>query len=154
MVLPTTVEGDPMTRVNTYVNFPGRTEEAFTLYRELFGTEFVGPIFRFGEMALPDGMTLSKEDANKIMHMEVEIAGGHILMATDMLSSMGQECRVGNNTTIMIECDTREEVDRLYKGLAAGTEEQAPADQPWGQYWSVCLDKFGIRWMIATPMGA
>jgi len=154
MVQETAIDGDHVARVNTYLNFPGQTEEAFTHYKELFGTEFVGPIFRFGDMTLPDGTALSKEDANKIMHMEVEIAAGHVLMATDMLSSMGPECRVGNNTTIMVECDTREEVDRLFKGLAAGTEESAPADQPWGQYWSVCLDKYGIRWMIATPMGA
>ncbi len=141
-----------VTRVNTYLNFPGTTEEAFTFYRDLFGTSFVGPFIRFGDMAMPGGPELSAEDANRIMHMEVEIAGGHVLMATDMLLSMGMECRVGNNTTIMVEVDSREEVDRLYAGLAAGSEENAPADQPWGSYWSTCLDRFGIRWMIATPM--
>ena len=143
-----------MSRVSTYLNFQGQTEEAFTHYRDLFGTQFVGPIFRFGDMPIPGGPELSGDDANKIMHMEVEITAGHILMATDMIASMGQECRQGNNTTIMGECDTRDVVDRRFAGLAAGTEEQAPADQPWGQYWSTCLDRFGIRWMLATPMGA
>ena len=119
-----------MARVNTYLNFPGNTEEAFTYYRELFGTNFVGPIVRFGDMPMPGGPELSAEDAKRIMHMELEITGGHVLMATDMLLSMGMECRVGNNTTIMVEVDTREEVDRLYAGLAAGLEENAPADQP------------------------
>lgn len=140
-----------MTRVCTYLNFPGQTEEAFTHYRDLFGTRFIGPTFRFGEMSMPGGPELSAEDANKIAHMEVEIAAGHVLMATDMLESMGQHCRVGNNTTIMVECDDRGEVDRLFAGLAAGTEETVPGEQPWGQYWSTCLDRFGIRWMIAAP---
>ncbi len=143
-----------MARVNTYLNFPGNTEEAFTYYRDLFEGNFVGPFVRFSDMAIPNGPELSAEDANRIMHMELEITAGHVLMATDMLSSMGMECRVGNNTTIMIEVDTREEVDRLYAGLAAGLEENAPANQPWGSYWSTCLDRFGIRWMIATPIGA
>ena len=143
-----------MARVNTYLNFPGNTEEAFTYYRDLFGTDFVGPMIRFGDMPNPGGPELSAEDANRIMHMELEITNGHVLMATDMLLSMGMECRVGNNTTIMVEVDTKDEVDRLYAGLAAGTEENAPADQPWGSYWSTCLDRFGIRWMIATPMAA
>ncbi|MBU6496814.1 MAG: VOC family protein [Acidobacteria bacterium] len=139
-----------MARVCTYLNFPGNTEEAFTHYRDLFGTQFVGPIFRFGDMEM--GVEWSEDDARRIMHMEVEIVDGHVLMATDMLESQGMTCRVGNNTTIMVEVESREEVDRLYAGLAAGLEENAPADQPWGSYWSTCLDRFGIRWMIATPM--
>ena len=143
-----------MARVSTYLNFQGDTEEAFTVYRDLFGTEFVGPIIRFGDMTMPGGPELSPEEANGIMHMEVEIAGGHVLMATDMLASMGMERRIGNNTTIMVEVDTNEEVDRLFAGLAAGVEESAPSMQPWGSYWSTCLDRFGIRWMIATPTPA
>ena len=97
-----------MARVCTYLNFPGTTEEAFTHYRELFGTSFVGPMIRFGDMPMPGGPELSDEDANRIMHMELEITAGHVLMATDMLLSMGMECRVGNNTTIMVEVDTKE----------------------------------------------
>ena len=143
-----------MARVCTSLNFQGNAEEAFTHYRDLFGTKFVGPFVRFADMPIPGSPELSPEDANRIMHMELEITAGHVLMATDMLRSMGMECRVGNNTTIMIEVDTKEEVDRLYAGLAAGIEENAPADQPWGSYWSTCLDRFGIRWMIATPMAA
>ncbi len=143
-----------MARVNTYLNCQGNTEDAFMYYRDLFGTAFVGPIIRFGDMPMPGGPELSAEDASRVMHMELEITNGHILMATDMLLSLGMECRVGNNTTIMVEVDTKEEVDRLYAGLAAGTEENAPADQPWGSYWSTCLDRFGIRWMIATPMAS
>jgi|SRR5665213_2150210 len=142
-----------LTRVCTYLNFPGQTEEAFTHYRVLFGTQFNGPIYRFGDMPMPGGPELTADDANKILHMEVKIAGEHVLMGTDMLESMGQHCRIGNNTTIMVECSDRAEVNRLFAGLASGKEESAPADQPWGQYWSVCLDRFGIRWMIAAALG-
>ncbi len=143
-----------MTRVSTYLNFPGQSEEALTYYRDLFATCFVGPILRFGDVSIPGTPELSLEDADKIMHMEVEIAAGHVLMATDALASMGQQVRVGNNTTIVVECDDATDVDRLYAGLAAGVEETAPSIQPWGQYWSTCLDRFGIRWMITTAMEA
>jgi PhnB protein len=139
-----------MSRVSTYLNFQGRTEEALTLYRDLFGGRFVGQTVRFCDMPTPGGPELSPDDAQKMMHMEVEIAAGHVLMATDMLESMDQHCRVGNNTTIMVEVDSREEVDRLFAGLASGEEQSEPAPMPWGQYWSVCLDRFGIRWMLAA----
>jgi len=139
-----------MARVSTYLNFQGQAEDAFTHYRDLFGGRFVGQTVRFCDMPGPGGPELSSEEANKMMHMEVEIAAGHVLMATDMLESMGHHCRVGNNTTILVEVDSRDEVDRLFAGLAAGTEQSEPAVMPWGQYWCTCLDRFGIRWMLAA----
>jgi PhnB protein len=75
--------------------------------------------------------------------------GGHVLMATDMLRSMGQQTRVGNNTTLNLEVDSRDEADRLYGALSEGGSEGFPmADMPWGAYWGVVLDRYGIRWMI------
>ena len=139
-----------MPRVSTYLNFQGQTEEAFTRYRDLFGGRFVGETVRYRDMPMPGGPELSPEDNEKMMHMEVEIIAGHVLMATDMLDSMGHHCRVGNNTTIAVDVDSRDEVDRLYGGLAAGVEESAPAVMPWGQYWGTCLDRYGIRWMFAA----
>ena len=142
-----------MTRVCTYLNFPGTSEEAFHYYAELFGGRIVGPFVRFGEMASPVGPSLSSEEADKIMHMEVEIVGGHVLMATDVIESSGHVLRVGNNTTIMIEFDSRSEVDRAYAGLVVeDVENQSPVEMPWGQYWATCLDRFGVRWMFASPL--
>ena len=139
-----------MARVSTYLNFQDCAEEAMTVYRELFNGEVVGQFVRFGDMPFPDGPNVSEQDRNKIMHMEITIANGHVLMATDMLASQGQQITIGNNTTVMVELDERDEVDRLFAALASGAEEQAPSLMPWGQYWSVCLDRFGIRWMLAS----
>ncbi len=139
-----------MARVSTYLNFPGTTEEAFEHYRSLFGTDYLGPISRYGDMGGPDD-SLSPEDAKKVAHAELEIVAGHVLMGTDMLDSMGQQTRVGNNTTIHLELDSRDEVDRLFRGLdEGGTERSAPEVMPWGQYWGVTLDRFGIRWMLSA----
>ncbi len=137
-----------MSRVSTYLNFPGTAEEALTFYKDLFGTSFAGPFMRFSDAP---GLDVAEEERPLVMHAEVEIVAGHVLMATDMLASLGHECRVGNNTTIALELDERAEVDRLYGALSQGsTEFQAPQVMGWGQYWSTCLDRFGVRWMLAS----
>lgn len=139
-----------MERVSTYLNFMGTAEEAFNFYRDVFKSEFIGPIVRLGDMPGDPSMPqLADADQQKIMHMEVRILGGHILMATDMIESMGHQTRVGNNTTINLELQDRVEAERLFGLLSEGSEEMSPlADMPWGAYWGTCLDKYGIRWMF------
>jgi PhnB protein len=139
-----------MARVSTYVNFLGNTEEAFEFYRSVFGTEYIGTIARMGDVpSNPDVPPLSDAEQRMVMHVELPILGGHVLMGTDMIESMGHQLRVGNNTTIMLEPDTRAEADRLYLALSAGgSEATGMMDMPWNAYWGVCLDQFGIRWMV------
>ena len=136
-----------MARVNTYLNFPGLTEEAFGVYATVFGTEITS-LTRFADMP-GGGAELPEDEQAMVMHAEMPILAGHVLMATDMLKSMGHETLVGNNTTLCLDVDSREEADRLYGGLADGGTEGSPmADMAWGSYWGVVLDRFGIRWMI------
>jgi PhnB protein len=139
-----------MARVSTYVNFLGNTEEAFEFYRSVFGTEYIGTIARMGDVpSNPDVPPLSDAEQRMVMHVELPILGGHVLMGTDMIESMGHQLRIGNNTTIMLEPDTRAEADRLYLALSAGgSEATGMMDMPWNAYWGVCLDQFGIRWMV------
>lgn len=138
-----------MSKVSIYLNFMGNTEEAFEFYKSVFGTEYSTPLLRIKDMpAPPDAPKLSEEDQQKVMHVALPIIGGTQIMGTDMLESMGHQLIVGNNTTINLELDSKEEADRLYAKLAQGaTQCAAPSDQPWG-YWGVCLDRFGIRWMF------
>lgn len=142
-----------MSRVSTYLNFLGKTETAFAFYREVFGSDYLGPIMRIADMPpAPDGPHLTDDELQMIMHIELPITAGHVLMGTDMIASMGHELRVGNNTTIHLELDTRDETERLFGLLSEGSTEMAPLqDMPWGAYWGVCLDRFGIRWMFSGP---
>jgi PhnB protein len=139
-----------MSRVSTYLNFMGNTDEAFNFYKSVFGTEFVFPINRMGDAPPdPSAPALSEAEKNMIMHIELPILGGHVLMATDMLESMGHELRIGNNVTINLEPDTRAETDRLYEALSAGSSDgTGMQDMFWGSYWGTCLDRFGVRWMF------
>lgn len=142
-----------MSRVSTYLNFMGTTAAAFEFYRDVFGTEYLGPVMRMGDMpAGPDGPRLTDDELQMIMHIELPITAGHVLMGTDMIASMGHQLRVGNNTTIHLELDSRGETERLFALLSDGSTEMAPLqDMPWGAYWGVCLDRFGVRWMFSGP---
>ncbi len=139
-----------MARVSTYLNFPNFTEEAFLFYKSVFGGEFKGPISRFGDLPPNEEMPpLSDEDKNLILHISLEILGGHILMGTDAPESMGFKLFLGNNVYINLEPDSREETDRLFHLLAEGGEiEQELQDMFWGSYYGCCRDKFGVQWMF------
>ena len=138
-----------MAYVSIYLNFMGNAEDAFNHYKKVFGTEFSMPLMRMKDNPPREGAPeLSEADKNKVMHVSLPILGGTLLMATDMLESMGQKLVEGNNFTISLNPDTKEEADRLYKALAeGGTDTVPPHDEFWG-YWGTCKDRFGIRWMF------
>lgn len=138
-----------MSYVSTYINTLGRTEEAFEFYRSVFGGEFTD-LVRFRDMDMgPASATLSEEDLNAILHIELPILGGHVLEGTDMLESLGHEFAQGNNFSINLHPDSREQADQLYAALSVGSAfAPGMADMPWGAYWGSFEDRFGIRWMI------
>lgn len=139
-----------MARVSTYLNFPGRTEEAFEFYRSVFGGSFIGPVHRFGEMPPQPGQPpLPPEVANMVMHVELAILGGHVLMGTDAPEGMGPPFCAGNNHHLNLEPDSREEADRLFNALSAGGSVSMPMqDMFWGAYFGSFTDRYGICWMV------
>lgn len=140
-----------MARVTTYLNFPRNTEQAFNFYKSVFGGEFHGMgIARFGDMPVQEGMpALAKEDKNLVMHMELKILGGHILMGTDAPESMGFMLNFGNNVHINLEPDTREETKKLFDALSVGGKITMDLqDAFWGAYFGSCTDQFGVQWMF------
>jgi len=142
-----------MAKTNIYLNFQGNAEEAFNLYKSVFKTEWSAPIMRMGDMPQQEGMPqLSEVEKKMVMQVALPILGGTNIMGTDMLESMGHKLKIGNNTTISLEPDTKDEADRIYNVLSQGaTECVVPHDEFWG-YWGVCLDRFGIRWMFNVPI--
>lgn len=138
-------------RVASYLNFPGNTEEAFLFYKKVFGGEFTGRgLQRFGDITMPEGAPpMSESDKKLIIHAELTILGGHVLMATDAPESMGFKVVSGNNMHINLEPDSREETERLFKELSAGGEVSMPLqDMFWGAYFASFKDKYGINWML------
>ncbi len=138
-----------MAHVAIYLNFNGNAEEAFNYYKKVFGTEFTTPIMKMKDIPAQPGMPeLSDEEKNKVMHVALPILDGTEIMATDVLESMGHKLVEGNNVTISLNPDTKEEADRLYKELSIDSSDAVtPHDEFWG-YWGTCKDKFGVRWMF------
>ncbi len=140
-----------MGRACTYLNFSRNTEEAFNFYRSVFGGEFArGGIARFRDIPQPDGAPpIAEEDKNLVMHIELPILGGHMLMGTDAPESMGFHLNKGNNMYINLEPDTREETRKLFGALSAGGAiTMELQDMFWGSYFGTCTDKFGVQWMF------
>ena len=140
-----------MARVNTYLNVMGKTEEAFNVYKEVFSTE-VTSLTRMKDMPRPEGApSLAESEANLIMNIQMPITNGHVLMATDMIASMGHNLKVGNNVTISLDLDSQEEAEKIYNKLLTNSPENSGplAPMPWGAIWGSCEDQYGIRWMIS-----
>jgi PhnB protein len=140
-----------MARVSTYLNFPRNTEEVFNSYKSVFGGEFSGDgIARLGDIPAGEGSPqIAPEDKNLIMHIELPILGGHVLMGTDAPESMGFNVTFGNNLHINLEPDTKAETKKLFDALSDGGKITMELQVMfWGAYYGSCTDKFGVQWMF------
>ncbi|TVZ26922.1 PhnB protein [Gillisia sp. Hel_I_86] len=133
-------------KVNPYLNFDGNAEEAFNFYKSVFGGEFIANM-KMGDA--PDTEKLPKEEQKRTMHISLPIGKDTILMASDIVPSMGHTLNKGNNMYVSLHPESREEADRLFNGLSAGGDIEMPMeDQFWGDYFGSFTDKFGMKWMI------
>ncbi|MDB5226347.1 MAG: hypothetical protein JWN78_540 [Bacteroidota bacterium] len=135
-----------MALINPHINFNGNAEEAFNFYKSVFGGEFA-KIVRFKDMSSSEH-PISANEANKIMHIALPI-GKNILMANDVPEFMGKVNENENRSKISVSAESREEADKLFSGLSAGGNIEMPiGDSPWGSYFGMFRDKFGIEWMV------
>lgn len=136
-----------MVTLNPYLNFQGNAEEAFNLYKSVFGGDFAF-LQRFKDT--PEGPKVPDAEKNMLMHVSLPVGKGTILMATDALDSLGQKLVAGNNFHIHAEAESKEEADKVFKGLSAGGKvSMAMQDTFWGAYFGMLQDRFGIRWMVS-----
>ena len=135
-----------MALINPHINFNGNAEEAFNFYKSVFGGEFER-IVRFKDLFMPES-PVSENEANKIMFISLPI-GKNNLMANDVPESMGKVNENENRSKISISAESREEADKLFVGLSEGGNVEMPiGDSPWGTYFGMFRDKYGIDWMV------
>jgi PhnB protein len=135
-----------MAQINPYINFNGNAEEALNFYKSVFGGEFA-KIIRFKDIASPE-FTVPENEANKIMRITLSI-GKNILIANDVPEFMGRVNENENRSKISISAESREEADKLFNGLSEGGNIEMPmGDSPWGSYFGMFRDKFGIEWTV------
>jgi len=135
-----------MPLINPHINFNGNAEEAFHFYKSVFGGDFAR-VVRFRELASAD-FPVSEKEENKIMHIALPI-GNNVLMGNDVPEVLGRVNEQEHRSKISVSAESREEADRLFNGLSAGGEVEMPIrDSPWGSYFGMFRDRYGIEWMI------
>ncbi|RKD14423.1 glyoxalase [Pelobium manganitolerans] len=135
-----------MAQINPHINFNGNAEEAFLFYRSVFGGDFA-KIVRFKDLSDP-GIPLTESEAEKVMHIALPIGTG-ILMGNDVPESMGRTNENENRSKIAVSAESKEEAEKIFQGLSAGGQVEVPLEaSPWGSYFAMLRDKYGIEWMI------
>lgn len=135
-----------MATINPYINFNGNAEEAFNFYKSVFGGEF-GTILRFKDVA-DDEFPMPENEADKIMRITLPI-GGSTLIANDVPEAMGRVSEDENRSKVAVSTESREEADRIFTGLTQGGSIEVPMDDgPWGTYFGMFRDKYGIEWTV------
>lgn len=135
-----------MALINPYINFNGNAEEAFNFYKSVFGGEFAN-ITRFKDLNIPEN-PIADHEKEKIMHIAFPI-GQNVLMGNDVPERMGRVNENENRSKISVGAESKEEAEKLFKGLSAGGSIEMPLDEsPWGSYFGMFRDKYGIEWMV------
>ena len=135
-----------MATINPYINFNGNAEEAFNFYRSVFGGEFAS-VLRFKDLESAE-FPVPENEADKIMRIVLPI-GGSTLIANDVPESMGRVSENENRSKIAVGAESREEAERIFTGLSEGGTVEMPMDEsPWGTYFAMFRDKYGIEWTV------
>jgi PhnB protein len=136
-----------MAKINPYIHFNGNAEEAFSFYKSVFGGEFA-MVMRFKDMNIPESIATESE-SNKIMHIALPIGKHDVLMGSDSPAALGTHNLTETRSKISISAESKEEADILFNGLSADGQIEMPiVDSPWGSYFGMFRDKYGIEWMV------
>jgi PhnB protein len=135
-------------KIHIYLNFTDKTEAAFRFYEKVLGGKLTD-FYRFGGMPSDGSFELTPEQKNLVMHVALQLPDGQMIMGSDMLPGMGPARVEGNNYSISVHPDSRQEADRIFNALGeSGTITMPIADHFWGDYFGSVKDRFGINWMV------
>jgi len=112
----------------------------------VFGGEFE-TLVRFKDLESEE-FPVAENEANKIMRITLPI-GGNLLIANDVPEVLGRVNENENRSKISVNTESREEADRIFAGLTQGGSIEMPIDEsPWGTYFGMFRDKFGVEWAV------
>ncbi|HEV2708791.1 MAG TPA: VOC family protein [Edaphobacter sp.] len=132
-----------MKEFSTYLNFNGNCRQAMEFYAKCLDTTDLQVMpYSAGPADMPKEM----KDTDKVLHARLS-KGTQTIMASDC--PPGKPVQMGNNFAISINCESREEVDKLFKSLGENGQVIMPAtDMFWGAYFGMVTDQFGVNWMF------
>ena len=133
-------------RLNPYIGFQGQAREAMEFYRSVFGGDLTQSTY--GE----SGMADDPDQADKIMHAQLDAGPDLLLMASD--SPPGMPVDSGSRISVSLSGDDDATLRRYWDGLVAGGSVTMPLEKaPWGDYFGMCADRFGVNWMVNISSG-
>jgi PhnB protein len=136
-----------MATIHPHLHFNGNAEEAFQFYKSVFDGE-ISKLMRFEEL-IKMGYDFDKKEANKIMHIALLFGTSIVLTGSDVPDILGQVSEDENRSKISVATDSKEEADKIFAGLSTGGVVEMPiSNSPWGSYFGMLRDKYGIEWMI------
>ena len=127
-------------RLNPYISFTDNARPAMEFYKDVFGGTLT--MNTFGEYGAQDS-----PDADKIMHAQLETERGFTLMGAD--TPTGMDHTPGTNISVSLSGDDAEELRGYWQKLSDGGTVSVPLEkQMWGDEFGMCVDRFGIGWMV------
>jgi PhnB protein len=127
-------------RLNPYLTFNGNARQAMEFYASVFGGNLA--LNTFGEYGATDS-----SDADRIMHARLETDAGYTIMAGDITSEMQYVPMAGSS--VSLSGDDAEALRGYWDKLSTvGTVTMPLEKQVWGDEFGMCLDRFGVPWMV------
>lgn len=138
-----------MALFNPYLHFIGNTEEAFNFYKSVLGGEFT-KLVRYKDLTPTAEYAIPETYLDKIMYIALPLGKNNMLLGSDaMLEMEGRKFTFGDNFHIAISAENKEEATYLFKGLSTDGKIEMPiADSPWGSYFGMLVDQFGVQWTV------
>jgi PhnB protein len=127
-------------RLNPYISFDGTARQAMEFYKDVFGGTLV--LNTFGEYGAPDA-----PEADRIMHGMLETDRGFSLMGAD--TPPGGTYNAGDNIAVSLSGDDGDDLRGYWEKLSAGGTVSVPLEkQMWGDEFGMCVDQYGVPWMV------
>ncbi len=138
-----------MTTVNVYLTFNGNCEDAFNFYKSVFGGDFTY-VGRFKDMPADESNKMPAEHGNRIMHIGLPVSKETMLMGSDTGGEWASSYKEGNNFSISITTDSKDNADNFFNFLSDVGQVTMHMNQTfWGDYFGMFTDKFGVSWMVS-----
>ena len=136
----------PVKALNPYLNFNGTASQAIALYERALGAK-VAELSRFSDTP---GTSFSGDDANRVMHARLEVAGSTLMISDAM---PGSDVTPGTNVFVCLQYGDTSDVDTHFAALAEGGTVLMPLDDTfWGARFGMLQDAYGIKWMLNAEL--
>lgn len=132
-------------RLNPYIQFKDNARQAMEFYQTVFGGELA--VNTFGEFGMAD-----TPDANLVMHSQLDTPRGYTIMGSDTPAHMTYQD--GARITVSLSGDEGDELRGYWDKLSGTGTVSVPLEkQMWGDEFGMCVDQFGIAWMVNIGSG-